>query len=193
MLRCEIPDATFRLVKILKSEMRPELERAKRQTKFNCSVGDFGDRCAFGKAKVVDSDLYGIQDRWVFADSEPVMGKQLTTSFVEFDPTLLKLCKELALANAPDANGSGNKWAISVGRRCCHSGHLVRQTSVASASAVEEGPAFPVAEPLIVEHKVADLDRKLRTLPPALCTTHVVAIVWIRRCTDGPDGIRGAS
>ena len=66
----------------------------------------------------------------------------------------------------------------------------VRQTSAASASAVEEGPAFPVAEPLIVEHKVADLDRKLRTLPPALCTTNVVAIVWIRRRTDGPDGIR---
>jgi hypothetical protein len=67
---------------------------------------------------------------------------------------------------------------------------LVRQTSAASASAVEEGPAFPVAEPLVVEHKFTNLDRKLRTLPPALSTTHVIAIVWTRCCTDGPDGIR---
>ena len=126
MLRCGIPDATFGLVKILKSEMRPELERAKRQTKFDCSVGDLGDRCAFGKAKVVDSDLYGIQDRWGFVDCEPVMGKQLMTSFVEFDPALLKLGKELALADAPDANGSDNKRTISVSRRCCHSGMEVR-------------------------------------------------------------------
>jgi hypothetical protein len=37
-----------------------------------------------------------------------------------------------------------------------------------SASAVEEGPALAVAELLIVEHKVADLGRKLFTLPPAL-------------------------
>lgn len=59
------------------------------------------------------------------------------------------------------------------------------------ASPVEEGPAFPVAQPLIVEHKVADLARKLRTLPPALGTAGVAAIVWIRRCTDSPDGIRG--
>ena len=62
--------------------------------------------------------------------------------------------------------------------------------SAASASAVEEGPAFPVAKPLIVEHKVANLGRKLRTLPSALFTTHVVALVWIRRSTDGSDGIR---
>jgi hypothetical protein len=61
--------------------------------------------------------------------------------------------------------------------------------SVASASAIEEEPAFPVTELLIVEHKVTDLGRKLRTLPLALCTTHVIAIVWIRRCTDSPDGI----
>ncbi len=101
MLRCGIPDATFGLVKILKSEMRPELERAKRQTKFDCSVGDLGDRCAFGKAKVVDSDLYGIQDRWGFVDCEPVMGKQLMTSFVEFDPALLKLWQGARACRCP--------------------------------------------------------------------------------------------
>jgi hypothetical protein len=66
---------------------------------------------------------------------------------------------------------------------------VVRQTSATSASTAEEGPAFPVAEPLIVEYKVADLDRKLLTLPPALFATRVVAIVWIRRCTDSPDGV----
>lgn len=42
------------------------------------------------------------------------------------------------------------------------------QNVVARASAIEKGPAFTIAEPLIVEYKVADLDRELRALPHAL-------------------------
>ena len=65
-----------------------------------------------------------------------------------------------------------------------------RQAAIASTSALEEGPALLVAEPLIVKHKVADLGWKLRPLPPALCTTRAVAIVRVRRSASGPDGVR---
>jgi hypothetical protein len=54
----------------------------------------------------------------------------------------------------------------------------------------KKGPAFFVAEPLILEDEVADLVGKLRALPLALCTLGFAAIVRSRRCTGGPDGIR---
>src|SRR5688500_4367617 len=58
-----------------------------------------------------------------------------------------------------------------------------------AASAVEHEPAQFVAQPLIVEHEIPDLSGKLGTLPTALQTTGLLAIVLPSRLPRGPDRV----
>ena len=56
-------------------------------------------------------------------------------------------------------------------------------------SAPEHEPAHLVAHPLVVEHKLTDLIRELRTLPPALPAAGLLALVLRSRRAGGPDRV----
>jgi hypothetical protein len=59
----------------------------------------------------------------------------------------------------------------------------------AGRSAIERGPAHPVAQPLVVQHEFSDLVGKPCPLPPALQATGPLSLsIWGRRAC-GPDRV----
>ncbi|MBP7964449.1 MAG: hypothetical protein KBG20_03385 [Caldilineaceae bacterium] len=65
--------------------------------------------------------------------------------------------------------------------------------SVTGESAVEQGPALFISKSLVIQHKVADIDRKLYSLPVTFCSTFIVTFEWTDRSTYGPDCIGGCA
>src|SRR5438105_7601210 len=57
-------------------------------------------------------------------------------------------------------------------------------------SAIEHGPAFIVAQALVVEDELPDLTGKLSALPPALAATGRVALAVCRGRARSPDRVR---
>ncbi len=60
-------------------------------------------------------------------------------------------------------------------------------------SAIEHGPAFIVAQALVVEDEFPDLTGKLSALPLALAATGRVALAVWRRRARSPDRVRGCT
>jgi hypothetical protein len=64
-------------------------------------------------------------------------------------------------------------------------------TAGAFRSTIEERPADLISESLVVQHELADLVRKLCTLPLALHTTRLVTFTWASRRAHCPHGVGG--
>ncbi len=56
-------------------------------------------------------------------------------------------------------------------------------------SAIEDEPAIFIAQPLVIQHKLADFRGKLRTLPLALHPTRFHTFIFSRRCARRPDRV----
>jgi hypothetical protein len=70
---------------------------------------------------------------------------------------------------------------------------LIQMTSAKrTSSAVEHRPADFVPQPLIVKHKLANLFRKLVTLPPALTSSSGLTLARLRGSAGGFDRIGGS-
>lgn len=110
-----MPDVTFRLLTILKPEMRAKLERAQRHAQPSCPFPDSVDPGPPRKAEIGDRDLYRLQNGRDFGSREPLMGEQLQASLVELDSVPLKLYQKLQPAHATDTNGSDHMWVVPIG------------------------------------------------------------------------------
>src|ERR1022692_1857644 len=62
-----------------------------------------------------------------------------------------------------------------------------------ASSAVKHRPADFVSQPLIVKHKLANLLRKLVTLPPALTSTCGLTVAFWHGSTGGFDRVGGST
>jgi hypothetical protein len=59
----------------------------------------------------------------------------------------------------------------------------------ASPSAIEHGPAHPIAQPLVVQHEFSDLAGKPCPLPLALQATGLLLLTFRSRRACGPDRV----
>jgi hypothetical protein len=85
MLRAWMPDVTFRLITILKSEVRAKLKRTKSHAKLNCAFIDSVDRGPLREAEVGNCDLYGLKGRPALRSGEAFIGKQFQAGLVELN------------------------------------------------------------------------------------------------------------
>jgi len=77
-----LPKKSFRLIRVLQSEVWPEFQRAQRQADSCGMLDNLGDGGAVAEAKTGSRQLYDLDERTDGRGCEPVIGKERLSRLV---------------------------------------------------------------------------------------------------------------